>query len=237
MSLSLGRVASSSPLMNGRRTMRITQDEAIETSADVAHRRLRDSILSGDLRPNGRLVEEDLAELLGVSRTPVREALLRLKQEGLVLQRKGWFVRDHNPSEVLEYLEARAELEAVTAGLAAQRIDDATLERLEELVTQMEKTSDSYLQNQLNTRFHALITEAGENSLLATFTRNTDINYWTFSTPVRFSDTDIALVNKKHREVLDALKDRDPATASRVAREHVHHTRDILARSLGLAVN
>ncbi|MFT3876516.1 MAG: GntR family transcriptional regulator [Propioniciclava sp.] len=220
--------------INGRRHATSAHADQTETSADAAYRRLRDAILAGDLRPNERLVEEDLAEALGVSRTPVREALLRLKQEGRVLQRKGWVVRDHDPSEVLEYLEARAELESATAGLAATRIDDDTVARLEELLDEMRRAPHSHELNRLNSRFHALITEAGGNPLLASFARNTDINYWTFSTPVRFSEADNAVVDQQHRELLEAIKGRDAVTAARVAKEHVLHTKSVLARSLNL---
>ncbi|MFT4136433.1 GntR family transcriptional regulator [Microbacterium sp.] len=210
-------------------------DRGTETSADFTHSRLRDSILSGDLRPNQRLIEEELAAELGVSRTPVREALLRLRQEGLVVRRKGWTVRDHHPAEVLEFLEARGELEAVTARLAATRIDKATLKELEDLVEQMARTEDRQDVNTLNSRFHALIADASGNSLLARFTHGTDINYWSFSRPVLFSDADGAQVDADHRALLAALTAGDADEAERIARVHVARTARIVARSLGLS--
>ncbi|WP_347344802.1 GntR family transcriptional regulator [Microbacterium sp.] len=209
-------------------------DAGTETSADFSHSRLRDAILSGDLRPNQRLIEEELAAELGVSRTPVREALLRLRQEGLVVRQKGWMVRDHRPSEVLEFLEARAELEGATARLAATRIDEATLRELEGLIEEMERTDDRQDVNALNSRFHALIGEAASNGVLAAFTRSTDINYWNFSRPVLFSDADIARVDAEHRALLAALTAGDADEAGRLARQHVERTATIVARSLGL---
>jgi Transcriptional regulators len=206
-----------------------------ENAADAAHARLRDAILSGEYRPNYRLVEEELATVLKVSRTPVREALLRLKQEGLVAQHKGWLVRDHPPAEILEFLEARAALESATARLAGDRIDAETLSELADLIEQMEDPAKNRREvNALNTRFHGIITDAGGNNLLASFTRGTNINYWNFSTPIIFTDADDALVNSDHRELYEALKRHDGEAAATIARRHVDHTGNILARALGL---
>lgn len=210
-------------------------DLTTESASDVAYAHIRDLILSGDIRPNHRLVEEEIAAQVGVSRTPVREALLRLRQEGLVVQRKGWIVRDHDASEVLEFLEARAALEGETARLAATRILPDTLAELASLLTEMEANPSSRKEiNTLNSRFHAIITEAGGNSLLTSFTRSTNINYWNFSTPIIFTEADDAMVNQEHRELYDALERRDGETAARIARGHVQRTAAILARSLGL---
>ncbi|MFT4215505.1 MAG: GntR family transcriptional regulator [Microbacterium sp.] len=189
--------------------------------------RLRDAILSGEMRPNQRIVEADLAEDLGVSRTPVREALLRRRHDGLVAQRKGRIVRDHDSAEVLEHLEARAALESVTAGFAAERISDETLGRLRELSRREV--------NALNSQFHRLIAEAGGDPVLAAFARDTDINYWTFTTPIIFTADDERHVDNGHRALLDALQRHDAEAAATIAREHVMGTAQIIARSLGLS--
>lgn len=206
-----------------------------ENAADHVHSQLRDAILSGQLRPNHRLVEVTLADELGVSRTPVREALLRLRQEGLVVQSHGWLVRDHDPAEVLEYLEARAALESATAGLAARRIDEAQLTELRSILDEMEDRSRSRREvNSLNSRFHALIAEAGGNVVLTKFARGTDINYWTFTTPVVFTESDDRRVEDDHRALLAALERRDSEAAAAIARAHVEATAEVIARSLGL---
>jgi GntR family transcriptional regulator, rspAB operon transcriptional repressor len=205
-----------------------------DNAATAVHQRLRDGILSGEFRPNHRLVEEELAAELSVSRTPVREALLRLRQEGLVLQKRGWLVRDHAPEEILEYLEARGELEAVAARLAATRITAQQLDRLVALMEQMEGEPNRRLFNEINGEFHDLVTEAGGNPVLASFARSSKINYWTFSTPIRFTHDQDAVVDREHRELVAALRHGDAARAEKVAREHVRHTADIIAASLGL---
>ncbi|MCW5951824.1 MAG: GntR family transcriptional regulator [Propionibacteriaceae bacterium] len=207
-----------------------------DNAADGAHARLRDAILSGSLRPNLRLVETDLAAELGVSRTPVREALLRLRQEGLVAQDRGWVVKDHDPAEVLEYFEARAAIESAAAGLAAQRIGEDALAALRSLVEQMEDAQLSRREiNALNSRFHTTITAASGNSVLTGFARSTEINYWTFATPVVFTEADDRRVNSEHRSLLAALEAGDPVQASQIAHAHVTATTAIIARSLGIS--
>jgi DNA-binding GntR family transcriptional regulator len=204
-------------------------------AADVVHEHVRNAILSAEYRPNHRLTEQELSLQLNVSRTPVREALLRLKQEGLVVQRKGWIVRDHAPHEILELLEARAELEAVTARLAARRIKPEVLQRLAALIDQMEKPGLARSEvNLLNDEFHALITESGDNHVLSDAARGTKINYWNFNTPIIWTDEDFRMVNEDHRALHAALEARDPDSAEAIARRHVERTAAIIARALKL---
>lgn len=204
-------------------------------AADAVHQQLRDAILSAQYRPNQRLVEQDLSQQLKVSRTPVREALLRLKQEGLVVQQKGWIVRDHAPHEIIELLEARAELESATARLAALRIDPETLQQLAGLIEQMEQPGLPQSKiNELNDEFHDLITKAGGNHVLFDAARSTKINYWNFNTPVIFTEDDERQVNEEHRALYTALQNGDAETAASIARDHVHRTTKIIAHALRL---
>ncbi|WP_328469293.1 GntR family transcriptional regulator [Actinoplanes sp. NBC_00393] len=203
--------------------------------ADVVHERLRDAILSAELRPNHRLVEKEIADWLEVSRTPVREALFRLVQEGLVVQRKGWVVRDHTPTEILEMIEARSGVEAHAAYLAAQRITAPQLARMEELIETMEDDSISRLKlNELNNVFHDIITEASTNTVVAQLHRRTKINYWNLNQPVVFTPADDEIVNTQHRQLVTALRDGDGETAARVARQHVENTARIIRAALGI---
>ena len=88
--------------------------------------------------------------------------------------------------------------------------------------------------NALNSRFHALITEAAGNAVLTTFARATDINYWTFTTPIVFTEADDHRVEDDHTQLLAALERRDAEQAATIARKHVQATAEIIARSLGL---
>ena len=212
------------------------QGPAGTIAADAVHEHLRKAILSAEYRPNYRLVEQDLSAQLNVSRTPVREALLRLKQEGLVVQRKGWIVRDHAPHEIIELLEARAEFESAAARLAARRITEDSLAQLLHLIERMEHTSSAARieVNQLNDEFHSLITASAQNHVISDAARSTMINYWNFNSPVVFTEEDIRRVNDEHRALYAALAGGDGDAAGAIARTHVHGTADIITHALRL---
>lgn len=206
-----------------------------ESSSDTVHARIRDAIVSSQFRPNHRLVEEELAAWLHVSRTPVREALLRLRQDGLVERRRGWVVRDHAPQEILGIIEARAAAESSAAYLAAGRIDAATLDRLTALCDQMEAPVASHMElSPLNDEFHDTVTEASGNVLLMQFARRTRINYWNFTRPVVLGPDDDDLTAASHRALVRALRAGDADGAQRVVREHIDHTGTVIATALGL---
>jgi DNA-binding GntR family transcriptional regulator len=119
---------------------------------------LREAILSAELRENKRLVEDELADWLKVSRTPIREALLLLENEGMVERNRGWIVREHNPAEIQARLECRLAIEGFATRLAATRRSDAELEEFRSLAGAMEKSGISLLElNRLNDRFHKVI--------------------------------------------------------------------------------
>jgi DNA-binding GntR family transcriptional regulator len=203
--------------------------------ADVVHERLRAAILSAELRPNRRLVEEDIAAWLKVSRTPVREALLRLKQEGLVTRDRGWIVRDHDPSDVRELLESRIAVEGYASRLAAERMQAKDVRALPDLAQEMETPGISRPDfNSLNDRFHDVIVAAAGNSVLADFHRRTRLNYWNFGVPVVFTPAHDEQVNQQHRSLITAITQHDGDRAEEVARQHVQQTLDIVLASLGL---
>ncbi|RPE67005.1 GntR family transcriptional regulator [Pacificibacter maritimus] len=139
--------------------------------ADKIADALEDVLLSGEYQDGDRLDEVKLAEKFGVSRTPIREALQRLVNAGLAeqLPRRGVFVRQPGPVELMEMFEAMAELEAVCGRLAASRISDAALDALEDAnrLCQMavdNNDADAYYRE--NERFHHIIYSQAGNSFL-----------------------------------------------------------------------
>lgn len=149
--------------------------------------------------------------------------------------RKGWVVREHSPAEILEVIEARAGVESAAAYLAADRLGAAALEALDALVLAMEGPELSRVRvNELNDRFHEMIVAGSGNALLIQFSRRTRINYWNFNRPVVFTPADDVVVNGQHREMLEALRERDSDGAARIAREHVALTARIIASALGM---
>lgn len=108
---------------------------------DVVFENLREAILEGKLKPGQRLMEVQLAEQLGVSRTPVREAIRKLELEGLVvmLPRKGAYVANMSLKDIMDVLEVRASLEGLAAYLAAERISDEDIKKLKDISEEFKK--------------------------------------------------------------------------------------------------
>jgi DNA-binding GntR family transcriptional regulator len=219
-----------SPILNSEETIgefRESRKTNISTHliADTVHTRLRNAILSAELRPNNRLVEDELAEWLNVSRTPIREALLMLEQEGLVERQRGWVVREHNQFEIRDRLECRLALESYAARLVAIRRSDKDLQRLRELADAMEKPGISHLDlNQLNDSFHTVIILATSNPTMANLYDQTKVNYWNLNTPVTFTlDTD-RMYLKQHRLLINAFADKNEEKAESIMRGHIQLT-------------
>jgi len=197
--------------------------------ADRAYAWMRERILSGAFAPRAHLKEEELAARIGTSRTPVRDALRRLAGEGLVVMERdrGTYVAEFSREEIEEIFVLRAGLEAYAAGLAAQRITPAQLARLERLAGEMEaahaRREERFARFAvLNNDFHLTVLEAARSPRLASLLRplvNIPIvllKHYNWQ-PGR---VDIARSNRDHRELIDALRARDPARAR--ARMHAH---------------
>lgn len=203
--------------------------------ADTVYARLRNAILSAELRPNKRLVEDELADWLNVSRTPIREALLSLEKEGLVERDRGWVVREHNPAEIQARLESRLAIESFATRLAARRRTEADLQELRNLAEAMEKPGVSRLEfNRLNDRFHKVITEAAQNPTLANLHSQTKLNYWDLSVPVIFGPEADKKIHEHHHALIEALTTGDEDQAEAIARAHIQMTMEIVLESLGI---
>jgi DNA-binding GntR family transcriptional regulator len=205
-------------------------------AVDRVYARLRSGILDGSYPQGARLGEVELAEALGVSRTPVREALRRLGSEGLVetLPNKGARVRTWSPQELDAISDLRALLEGHAAALAAPRITDEELAAMTRLVEQMEVATasgvspDYDLITDLNNQFHAGVAAASDNPLLPAVARqfiHIPIVVRTFRqyTPERLRQS-----VRQHRDVLDALTSHDAVWAEAAMRVHILSARPIL---------
>lgn len=132
---------------------------------------LRTAILTGKLKPGERLMEIDLAEKLGVSRTPIREAIRKLELEGLVVMevRKGAYVADVSIKDTLDILEVRSVLEGLAASLAAKRMTDDEIKGLHDILqsfNQAVKENDMKHMIEYDTKFHNKIFESTRNKKL-----------------------------------------------------------------------
>jgi len=211
-------------------TLQPVEDQRHPQIRDKVYERLRQAMLKGLLKPGDRLVERKLAEQLGVSRTPVREAIRMLELEGLVshLPRLGSVVAQVTDTEVLEIYRIRAVLEGLAARMAAEKISEEQLQQLVNLLRSIETVAQTENQDQLETlhrEFNDLIYRAaGSTRLYGMIT--TLVDHITRYARVGYCHPGrIAEATREHRQLVEAIKLRDGALAERVAREHIDNSR------------
>ena len=189
------------------------------------YERLRQAIVEGSIRPNERLIEADLAASLDVSRTPVRESMLRLAGDGLIVAHKrGWIVREHSAEEIREVYEVRAGLEGFAARLAAERATDAELARIsaihQEYVDKVNTESRGHLVEH-NDEFHNAVIASAKNTALAELIRRNSQYYFIHRISGFLTDDEVRASIAGHEELVQALLARDPDLAERAARLRV----------------
>jgi DNA-binding GntR family transcriptional regulator len=194
--------------------------------SDEIYDRLRGDIVNGALRPNQRLVEVELAERLGVSRTPIRETLQRLALDGLARRdRSGWVVHEHSAEEIRSIYEVRAALEGYAAFLAAGRATEDQLRALDALYP----SGDAAIalppdeQVELNQRFHDGVIAAAANPRLAQLCGTGRQYYFNHRIARRYDAEETRRSIEGHRRILTALEDGDGPAAEAHAREHVDY--------------
>ncbi len=204
---------------------------------EIVFETLRDAIINQVLRPGERLMEIQLAEELGVSRTPVREAIRKLELEGLVvmLPRRGAYVAGISMKDILEVFEVRAALEALAAGLAAERITEEELDEMErQLVKETEETEANNLRSivEIDTSFHDLLYKAARNERLVHFVNllQEQLQRFRSASLARPGRSKNAL--DEHRKILEALASRDAKLAEQLAREHIENAEQAMLLSL-----
>lgn len=200
-------------------------------ATDKAYRHIKDGILAGTLASGSRLKEEELAQAIGVSRTPVRDALRRLKLEGLVdfVANQGAHVTAWTGEEMEEISTLRALLESYAAELAAHKIGPDTLDELDRLAGEMEaclpeadgRIADFDRVAALNARFHRLIVAAAGNARLKLIIGQLMEVPLTLRKFARFDRARLERSFAHHREIVGALRARDPQWAGAAMRTHI----------------
>jgi DNA-binding GntR family transcriptional regulator len=194
---------------------------------DQAYLAIKSAILSLALGPGEPLVESDLADQLGISKTPVRTALHELERDGLVTKvlYKGTYVAGITTRDIREVFQLRAVLEGLAARLAAPAMGDGDLAEARELLRSMEaalQTGDRQLASALGAQFHQLVRQKADNERLLLIVRNLDDHTQRFRL---LSDRISGRLEKsleQHRAVLEALELRDPELAEQRLRQHLH---------------
>ncbi|HPT86322.1 MAG TPA: GntR family transcriptional regulator [Bacillota bacterium] len=194
---------------------------------------LREAIISGQLRPGERMMEIQLAEEMGVSRTPVREAIRKLELEGLVemIPRKGAYVAGLSLRDIADVFEIRRALEGLAAELAADRITDEELERLERyLVIISEQIEAGNLEEvvQTDTDFHTLLYQASRNNRLSQIINNLREQIQRFRTTSLSYPGRMKAALEEHRKIVEAISSRDEEQARRIAQEHIENAENSL---------
>ena len=193
----------------------------------IVYTTIVDAIHNGDLEPGDRISEVAIAERLGISRSPVREALARLAHDGLVEQRprRGTFVAEFTEKDIAEIREARAMIEARAAREACLKIGEAEERKLRGLIDKMEDSAlelDWTKTAVLNARFHEAIVEIADNNVLRRIWGVLDPLAWLVAASVPpDSYHDPVDVRDRHEWLLDALLSGDPDQAEEGVRSHI----------------
>lgn len=198
---------------------------------------LRDAIRKGILEPGERLMEVQLADELGISRTPVREAIRKLEQEGYVIMmpRRGTYVADVSVSDVKEIFEIRSALESLATGLAARRIEPDELEKLQSLLNEIEgyiKKNDIEKIVEADIKFHGLLYQVSRNDRLVSIISNLKEQLARFRTlsmsyPGRLQET-----FEEHSEMVEAIANGDVSGARDAAEHHMERAEETLLKAM-----
>lgn len=198
--------------------------------ARSVYEELRENIVNGRYAAGAPLVETTLASEYSVSRTPIREALRRLQQDGLVERgSRGMHVRSRSPEEILEIYEVRITLEVAAARAAAERRTQLDLARLEQIHQAMliASTDDSEKVASTNRRFHEVVWSMSHNATLI------DLLDRLHAHLIRYRETTLTYGDRwqtvldEHAEMIDAIKDGDGDRAASIAEAHMVGARNV----------
>lgn len=230
-----GVVPAADELSDVRRAQVSEGNESVHVRALL---QLRELVLSGELRGGSRIAEMAIVERLGVSRTPVRAALMRLEQEGLLaaLPHGGYMVQTFSENDVADAIELRGTLEGLMARLAAERgVSSALLQQARECLRAIDavlaapalddEAFSCYVS--LNSHFHALLREMAASPTIGRQLEK--VFSLPFASPSGFVVTRahsprardmLVVAQDQHRQVLDAIERREGARAESIMREH-----------------
>jgi DNA-binding GntR family transcriptional regulator len=211
-------------------------DSAARGQLEYAYTRLKDAIMTGVYMPHQRLIEAEVTQALGVSRTTLRAALIRLHEEGLVEieVNRGARVRAFSLDEAVEILRVREVLEGLAAVIAVDKATPADIAELQAVVVEMEDVlakDDVMRYAALNARFHQIILDAADHEIVTRFLGS--LRYGL----IRYQFGSILVPGRRdqslaeHRAILAALKAKDAAEIERAARLHVSNVREAVRRN------
>ena len=197
-----------------------------QTRADYVYEQLREAIQGGRVRCRERIREEDVAKSLGVSRTPVREALRRLQQRGLLQMAggRGLVVAELDRPQALELYAIREVLEGSAARFAAQHATEVEIDNLRRLHDAfVAAEGDSRQMAIINRKFHDAIYEAAHNRYLNQLLTELHDAMALLQDTLFARKSRPQAVDVEHRRIIAAIAARDPEAAEEAGREHIRH--------------
>lgn len=213
------------------------------TTAEFAAQKLREAILSGELRPGTKIHQNQVAEMLGVSRTPLRTALSMLMESNLVVyeSNKGFRVREFSFDHIRQAFVIRAELEGLACQLAAKNMTEERAEKLYQLTqegdellshtTLLPEHQAAY--RQMNVSFHTHIIEASQNTLLREMIDRIHNVPLISDRVIIWQDRDIFIrTHDDHHRIAKALAQHDGQRAKAIMHEHVTFSIEHMLRLL-----
>ena len=204
---------------------------------DVVFHTLREAILRGELKPGERLMEIALAEKLGVSRTPIREAIRKLELEGLVIMipRRGAQVAKITEKELTDVLEVRIGLENMVIEKVCSQMTAEQLDRVEEAEREFEKAMrEGDLKNlaEADENFHKMIYDACDNRRLLQILSNLRAQLYRYRIEYLKDEDTRNLLVEEHRAIYHAIRNQDTEAAKKYAFAHVENQRKAILQSI-----
>lgn len=193
---------------------------------DVVFNTLREAILKGELKPGERLMELQLASKLGVSRTPIREAIRMLEQEGLAvtIPRKGAEVAKMTEKDMEDVLQVRDALDELAASIACEQITTEELEELKRTMREFEestKTGDVKRIAEVDVKFHDIIYKATRNPKLENILNNLREQMYRYRVEYLKDEKNFPVLIKEHSEIVDGLVKRNKEKVIAAMHKHV----------------
>jgi len=219
-----------------RRLIPVTLDN-YKPLREIVFETLREAIINGLLKPGERMMEIQMAEELGVSRTPVREAIRKLELEGFVVMipRKGAYVAGISMKDIADVFEIRAALEGLAAALAAERITEEELEHLERLLVKIAEcieANDLKSLVDVDTEFHDTLYKACRNERLVQIVSHLREQIQRFRTTSLASPGRMRYALEEHRKIVEAVSERNIEMARAIATEHIENAENSMLETL-----
>ncbi len=228
------------------KTINHRNHEIKANTINLALSSIENEILSGQYYPHQRLIEEEIAQKLGLSRTPVREALKQLETKGLVtrLPTRGLIVTPITAEVIKNTFEVREALETMAIRLACERIKEKNINRAAECLVKYKHTLDELKKQGLrrpvrkqaspdwNEMFHTELYSASGNPKLVTYIQSIrDVQQLSYVSRF-FGDLDFVVFETQHQNILDGVRRRDKRKAERAVVEHLRTVEDMYMKYL-----